>query len=33
MVEGNPGEGKTVFMVTIHCINNHHSSCINVSEH
>ncbi len=22
MVEGNPGEGKTVFMVTIHCMNN-----------
>ncbi len=20
MVEGNPGEGKTVFMVTLHCI-------------
>lgn len=33
MVEGNPGEGKTVFMVTVHCINYHHSSCINVSEH
>uniref|UniRef100_A0A8C2K428 TROVE domain-containing protein n=1 Tax=Cyprinus carpio TaxID=7962 RepID=A0A8C2K428_CYPCA len=26
MVEGNPGEGKTVFMVTVHCINYHHSS-------
>uniref|UniRef100_A0A8C2CVQ4 TROVE domain-containing protein n=1 Tax=Cyprinus carpio TaxID=7962 RepID=A0A8C2CVQ4_CYPCA len=29
MVEGNPGEGKTVFMVTVHCIHNHRSSSIN----
>uniref|UniRef100_A0A671RMS4 Telomerase-associated protein 1 n=1 Tax=Sinocyclocheilus anshuiensis TaxID=1608454 RepID=A0A671RMS4_9TELE len=32
MVEGNPGEGKTVFMVTVHCLNNHRSSCINASQ-